>query len=109
MRSNDISTPVSLIVHSLREIYTELRRGRYFFVDIRRDGLALYELNDEPLAVPGQVTAEEAWQMASVYLNDRLPHAHNFLRVGLEKPSTISIPCKAPGDQANVGDHDPCL
>lgn len=80
MRSNGISTPVSLIVHSLREMNTELRRGRYFFVDIRRDGLALFELNDEPLAVPGQVTAEEAWQMASVYLNDRLPHAHNFLK-----------------------------
>ena len=31
------------------------------------------------------------------------------LRVGLEKPSTISVPCKPPGDQANVGDHDPSL
>jgi predicted nucleotidyltransferase/HEPN domain-containing protein len=78
MRSNDINTPVSLIVHSLREVNTELRRGRYFFVDIRRDGLALYELDDEPLAVPGQVSAGEAWQMASVYLADRLPHAKTF-------------------------------
>ena len=31
------------------------------------------------------------------------------IRVGLEKPSTISVPCKPPGDQANVGDHDPSL
>ena len=80
MRSNDINTPVSLIVHSLREVNAELRRGRYFFADIRRDGLALYELDDEPLAVPGQVSAEEAWHMARDYLKDRLPHAHKFLK-----------------------------
>lgn len=78
MRYPEISTPVSLIVHSLREVNAELRRGRYFFVDIRRDGLALYELDDEPLAVPGQISAEEAWQMAFAYFEDRLPHAKTF-------------------------------
>lgn len=31
------------------------------------------------------------------------------LRVGLEKPSRISIPCEASGDETNVGDHDPRL
>jgi len=80
MRHPEVSTPVSLIVHSLREVNAELRRGRYFFVDIRRDGLALYELDDEPLALPGQVSPEEAWQMASGYFADRLPHAHKFLK-----------------------------
>ncbi len=79
LRTPEISTPTSLITHSLREVNTELRRGRYFFVDIRRDGLALYELDDEPLAVPGHVSAEEAWQMASGYYEDRLPGAASFL------------------------------
>ena len=32
-----------------------------------------------------------------------------FLRVGLEKLSTISIPCEPSGYEANVGDHDPRL
>lgn len=80
MRHPEISTPVSLIIHSLREVNSELRSGRYFFVDIRRDGLALYELDDEPLAVPGQISPEEAWQMAAGYLADRLPHAKKFLK-----------------------------
>jgi predicted nucleotidyltransferase/HEPN domain-containing protein len=80
MRHPEVSTPVSLIIHSLREVNAELRRGRYFFVDIRRDGLALYELDDEPLAVPGQVSAQEAWKMASQYLEDRLPNAQKFLK-----------------------------
>ncbi|WP_234851731.1 hypothetical protein [Sinorhizobium meliloti] len=30
-----------------------------------------------------------------------------FLRVGLEKVSTISISCKASGEHADVGDGDP--
>ncbi|WP_026203768.1 nucleotidyltransferase and HEPN domain-containing protein [Rhizobium giardinii] len=82
LRTPEISTPVSLITHSLREVNAELRRGRYFFVDIRRDGLALYELDDEPLAVPGHISAEEAWQMASGYYEDRLPGAASFLETG---------------------------
>lgn len=80
MRDPAISTPVSIIVHSLREVNTELRRGRYFFVDIRRDGLALYELDDEPLAVPGEMSAEEAWLVAKGYFEDRLPHSRVFLK-----------------------------
>lgn len=80
LRSQEIQTPVSVIVHSLRAVNTELRRGRYFFVDIARDGIALYELDNEPLATPGQVSPEIAWQMASEYLADRLPHSRVFLR-----------------------------
>jgi predicted nucleotidyltransferase/HEPN domain-containing protein len=79
MRDHHISTPVSLIIHSLREVNAGLRSGQYFFVDIRHDGVALYELDDEPLAVPGQVSAEEAWVMASGYFTDRLPGAASFL------------------------------
>lgn len=80
MRSQEISTPVSIIVHTLREVNTQLRRGQYFFSDIRRDGIALYELNDEPLAQPGEMDPQEAWGMATTYLNDRLPHSRVFLK-----------------------------
>ncbi len=79
MRSQEISTPVSIIVHTLREVNTQLRRGQYFFSDIRRDGIALYELNDEPLAQPGQMDPQEAWVIATGYLSGRLPGATSFL------------------------------
>lgn len=79
MRDPQISTPVSIIAHSLREVNTELRRGRYFFVDIRRDGIVLYELDDEPLAEPGNVSPEEAWRLASEYYADKLPGARAYL------------------------------
>lgn len=80
LRHVEIGTPVSLIVHSLREVNTLLKEGRYFFVDVRRDGVVLYELDDEPLAMPGKISAEEAHRMAVGYFDDRLPHARVFLK-----------------------------
>ena len=48
MRLRDVQTPVNFIVHSLREVNTRIKEGRYFFTDIRREGIVLYELEPEP-------------------------------------------------------------
>lgn len=39
-----ISAPANFIVHDLADTNEQLRHGRPFFVDIARDGIALYEL-----------------------------------------------------------------
>ncbi|WQO56646.1 hypothetical protein U8C36_31165 (plasmid) [Sinorhizobium medicae] len=49
--------------------------GQPFFVDIRRDGIALYELDDEPLAEPKPQTPTEGYRPAKEHFEDRLPHA----------------------------------
>ncbi|MGK6317854.1 nucleotidyltransferase domain-containing protein, partial [Neorhizobium sp. DT-125] len=49
IRDKSIETPVSFIVHSRREVNTYLKEGQYFFSDIRKEGIVLYELDDEPL------------------------------------------------------------
>jgi predicted nucleotidyltransferase len=38
---NRLSTPVNFIVHTLQEVNDGLAHGRYFFMDIARDGIAL--------------------------------------------------------------------
>lgn len=76
----EIDTPVSFIVHSHREVNTALREGQYFFVDIRRDGIVLYELDEEPLTNPIPVKPIDALRMATEYLDDRLPHARKFAK-----------------------------
>jgi predicted nucleotidyltransferase len=38
-----LRTPVNFIVHSLDEVNEGLAQGRYFFMDIARDGVALYQ------------------------------------------------------------------
>jgi predicted nucleotidyltransferase len=67
-----IGRPVNIIVHTLSEVNQGLERGEYFWVDIARDGIALYELPGSALATPRPLTAADAYQMASVYLADWL-------------------------------------
>lgn len=76
----EISTPVSFIVHSRREVNTALREGQYFFVDIRREGIVLYELDEEPLAHPAPTKPADAFRLAAEHLEDRLPHARVFAK-----------------------------
>ncbi|MFT4076575.1 MAG: HEPN domain-containing protein [Asticcacaulis sp.] len=54
-----IKTPVNFIVHSLDDVNEQLSRGRPFFSDIARDGIALYEAEGHPFAKPKLLTAEE--------------------------------------------------
>jgi hypothetical protein len=75
----EINTPVSFIVHSRREVNTALRDGQYFFVDIRREGIVLYELDDEPLAEPKPLTPKDAYETAKAHFDDRLQGAQDFL------------------------------
>jgi len=76
----EIDTPVSFIVHSRREVNTALREGQYFFVDIRRDGVVLYELDEEPLAIPIIARPAEVARLAHEHFEDRLPHARVFAK-----------------------------
>lgn len=49
-----------------------LRRGEYFWVDIARDGIVLYELPCHPLATPMPLTDADAYQMAQAYFSEWL-------------------------------------
>ncbi|KAB2787184.1 nucleotidyltransferase and HEPN domain-containing protein [Brucella anthropi] len=80
MRLRDVQTPVNFIVHSLREVNTRIKEGRYFFTDIRKEGIVLYELDPEPLAQPGILNPEDAYRIAKEYFDDRLPHASKFAK-----------------------------
>ncbi|MEO9340819.1 nucleotidyltransferase and HEPN domain-containing protein [Mesorhizobium sp. SB112] len=79
LHDRGVSTPVSFIVHSRREINTALRQGQYFFSDIRRQGIALYELDDEPLAEPKPMSAADEYNVAKTYFEKRFPAAAGFL------------------------------
>ncbi|TPJ52438.1 nucleotidyltransferase and HEPN domain-containing protein [Mesorhizobium sp. B2-6-4] len=78
-RDRAIKTPTSFIVHSRRFVNTALRQGQYFFTDIRREGIVLYELDDEPLADPKPLTPQAMYETAKEHFDDRLPGAKGFL------------------------------
>lgn len=79
MREHDITkalkTPVNFIVHSLQEVNDGLAHGRYFFMDIARDGIALYESDDRKLRTPTPKTPAQALALANEYFEEWCPAA----------------------------------
>jgi predicted nucleotidyltransferase len=49
-----IARPVNIIVHTLQEVNQALNRGEYFWVDIARDGIELYDLPGMPWPHPSR-------------------------------------------------------
>ncbi|TBY41918.1 nucleotidyltransferase and HEPN domain-containing protein [Rhizobium leguminosarum] len=74
-----IETPVSFIVHSRREVNTYLKEGQYFFSDIRKEGIVLYELDEEPLAEPEPLSAEDRLRLAKEIFEQRFAEATTIL------------------------------
>ena len=70
-----LRTPVNFIVHTLGEVNDGLAHGRYFFMDVAKDGIALYEADDRQLHVPKPKTAEQALAMAKEYFEEWYPSA----------------------------------
>ena len=75
-RDPGITRPVNIIVHSLDEVNQALKRGEYFWTDIARDGVVLYELPCHSLATPMPLTPDDAYRMAQEYF-DQWSHSLN--------------------------------
>lgn len=74
-----LKTPVNFIVHTLGEVNDGLAHGRYFFMDVAKDGIALYEADDRQLHVPKPKTPEQALAMAKEYFEEWFPSAAGML------------------------------
>ncbi|EQA99842.1 hypothetical protein L485_14655, partial [Sphingobium baderi LL03] len=76
-----LATPVNFIVHSLMDVNDQLARGRPFFADIARDGIALYEAPGQALAVPRQLDAQERHAEALRHRDHWFPLAAHALKL----------------------------
>lgn len=83
LRDGGITRPVNIIVHSLEEVNESLRRGEYFWVDIARDGIILYELPRHPLVTPKPRTAADAYSMAETYFRDWLQKIDSGIKLSV--------------------------
>jgi predicted nucleotidyltransferase/HEPN domain-containing protein len=81
LRDPAIRRPVNIIVHSIDEVNQALRRGEYFWVDIARDGIALYELPQHDLAVAMPASPGDAFQIARGYYDMQLRAAGRWLKL----------------------------
>ncbi|HEY0622299.1 HEPN domain-containing protein [Sphingomonas sp.] len=85
-RDPAVQRPVNIIVHTLDEVNKALQRGEYFWVDIVRDGVVLYELPCHPLASPKPLRPTDAYRMASEYYEAERDSAANW-----EKLARLSL------------------
>jgi predicted nucleotidyltransferase/HEPN domain-containing protein len=71
--THGLRTPVNFIVHSLQEVNDGLAHGRYFFIDLRRDGIALYQFDESELHVARPKTPADALEMGREYFEEWFP------------------------------------
>jgi len=67
LRDPAVGRTVNVIVHTMTEVNQALGRGEYFWTDIIRDGIVLYELPGFPFARPQPMTVHDAVEMARRY------------------------------------------
>jgi predicted nucleotidyltransferase/HEPN domain-containing protein len=81
LRDETIGRQVNIIVHDLNEVNQALKRGEYFWADIVRDGIVLYELPNHPLAMPVPLTKVDARRMAERYFSHWLDRTDGALKL----------------------------
>ena len=65
-----LRTPVSVIYHSMADVNEKLGLGRYFFMDIVREGIVLFEEPNYPLAEPRPLSPQEAARETKDYFEE---------------------------------------
>ena len=73
-----IRTPVSLIVHSLDDVNAQLDRGRYFWADIVREGIVLFDTPGATLRKPTDLKAQVALAEAEEFFSDWMASSREF-------------------------------
>lgn len=73
--TKSVRTPVNFIVHSSDEVNRGLAEGRYFFMDVAADGIALYQVVDDELPEPQPKTPHAALELAQEYFEEWIPAA----------------------------------
>ncbi|AOF95652.1 HEPN domain-containing protein [Sphingobium sp. RAC03] len=75
-----LKTPVNFIVHTLQEVNDGLAHGRYFFMDVASEGIALYQADESELHQPKPKTPKQALAMAKEYFEEWFPSALVYLK-----------------------------
>src|SRR3546814_18364877 len=77
-RTHRLVSPVQFIVHSFKEVNDALSHGRYFFIDMARDGIVLNETADTSLVEHQTTAPTEALDAARDYFETWLSKANAF-------------------------------
>ncbi|MCR6640092.1 MAG: HEPN domain-containing protein [Sporocytophaga sp.] len=79
LKKLELSTTVTAIHHSADFINKELKAGSYFFTDVIREGIVLYDSGEVTLATPGKVNPEAVLKRAKEEYKQWMGSAEEFL------------------------------
>ncbi len=74
-----LSAETSVIAHTMQDVNFQLSRGRPFFIDIVRDGIELYAMDDRSFDTPTALSPEIALEEAQMYYRQWFKSANRFL------------------------------
>lgn len=73
-----VRQPLNILVHTLDDVNEALVKGQYFFTDIKREGIVLYESDKRELAEPGNLTPQEYKVIAEEHFETWFRSAKSF-------------------------------
>jgi uncharacterized protein len=72
-------TPLNIIFHGIEYLNSEIEDGNYFFIDILKEGIMLFDSGDFQLAVPKKLSAARRQKKAQEYFDKWFKYANSFL------------------------------
>ena len=73
-----VQTPVKIIAHEIDFVNGKLEKGQYFFSDIKKEGIILYDSKNCKLAEPKQLTPQERLGQAKADFKQWFEKAQSF-------------------------------
>lgn len=74
----DRQPPVQFITIDMKKLNKELKEGRYFYTQIKQEGVILYDSGNHKLARRRKLNFEEIKQQAQEYYNEKFKRANSF-------------------------------
>ena len=78
IKTGEVTTPVSMIFHGIKHLNKALIIGNYFFKDIKKEGIILYDTEKFKLATPKKMTPKQYRQKAQEYFDQWFESANGF-------------------------------
>ncbi len=75
----ETDTAINVIYHGIDYLNTEIEDGNYFFIDILKEGICLYNTKKYVLSKPKQLSTNDRIRKAQMYFSKWMKNANEFL------------------------------
>lgn len=83
------SIPVNVIVHGIDYVNRQIEEGQFFFTDIKKEGILLYDAGNVALAEQRELTAKERREIAQRDFDIYFEGGRNFLTYSIYSKETV--------------------